>query len=149
MTSRKQSLVITPRATADEVRFFSHCSILFNFTCSLKLFAQKEAKESSPVNSKTLSIPDAVSYGGRGPLSYGLWHVYILKCADDTFYVGKTKNLDDRLMRHSMRQVSYTSSRLPVELITWITFTVEWKAVLMEKYLKSGSGRAFMKRHLI
>ena len=81
--------------------------------------------------------------GGRGPLTETLWHVYILKCSDGTNYVGKTKNLEDRLKRHATKQISYTSSRLPVELITWISFTDEWKAVLMEKYLKSGSGRDF------
>jgi len=96
-----------------------------------------------------MSTQLSASYGGRCPLPSALWHVYMLRCADGSFYVGKTKNLDDRLKRHFLKQVAYTSSRLPVELITWISFTDELKAILMEKYLKSGSGRAFMKRHLI
>jgi predicted GIY-YIG superfamily endonuclease len=37
-------------------------------------------------------------------------------------------------------QVSFTSTRLPFELVTYIAFDNEWKATLMEKYLKSGSG---------
>jgi predicted GIY-YIG superfamily endonuclease len=96
-----------------------------------------------------MSALSPASFGGRGPLPDATWHVYILRCNDDSYYVGKTKNLEDRLSHHATRQVSYTSTRLPVELLTWISFTDEWKAVLMEKYLKSGSGRAFMKRHLI
>ena len=65
----------------------------------------------------------------------------------EKYYVGKTNDLDDRLQRHQKGQVSFTSSRLPFELVTYISFDNEWKASLMEKYLKSGSGRAFAKRH--
>lgn len=73
--------------------------------------------------------------------------VYLLKCADETVYVGRTKNLKDRLSRHNKKQVRYTSKRLPVELITYTVFCNEYRAILFEKYLKSGSGRAFAKRH--
>ncbi|MBK8504200.1 MAG: GIY-YIG nuclease family protein [Saprospiraceae bacterium] len=87
-------------------------------------------------------------YGGRSPLETHRFKVYILKCNDGKYYVGKTNDLEDRLNRHSKGQVSFTSSRLPFELITYISFDDEWKAAQMEKYLKSGSGRAFAKRHL-
>ncbi|MCB9049902.1 MAG: GIY-YIG nuclease family protein [Lewinellaceae bacterium] len=73
--------------------------------------------------------------------------VYILKCADKTYYVGKTKNLKERLTRHQKGHVSYTAKRLPIRLITFQVFFNEYKAVLFEKYLKSGSGRAFAKKH--
>jgi hypothetical protein len=35
------------------------------------------------------------------------------------------------------------------ELVTTIEFTTEASAVAFEKYLKSGSGRAFAKRHFV
>ncbi len=92
---------------------------------------------------------EASGYGGRGPLKLFKWSVYILRCKDGTFYVGKTRNLEDRLKRHNTKQVSYTSSRLPVELIVYTVFDDEWKATVFEKYLKSGSGRAFSKRHYV
>ena len=75
--------------------------------------------------------------------------VYLLRCSDNTHYVGRTKNLEDRLKRHNLGEVAYTSRRLPVQLVTYLTFFDEYKAVLFEQYLKTGSGRAFSKRHFI
>ncbi|HCX23985.1 MAG: hypothetical protein CMB80_24835 [Flammeovirgaceae bacterium] len=78
-----------------------------------------------------------------------MWSVYILKCSDDTYYVGCTSNLEERLLRHNKGYVSYTKTRLPFELIITTNFTDKYKAFAFEKYLKSGSGRAFSKRHYI
>jgi len=75
------------------------------------------------------------------------FYVYTLKCSDGKYYIGRTKNLEDRLRRHRDKQVSYTAPRLPVELVTYRVFFDEYKAVLFEQYLKTGSGRAFAKRH--
>jgi predicted GIY-YIG superfamily endonuclease len=73
--------------------------------------------------------------------------VYTLRCSDGKYYVGRTKDLEDRLSRHRKKQVSYTAPRLPVELVTYRVFFDEYKAVLFEQYLKTGSGGAFAKRH--
>ena len=44
--------------------------------------------------------------------------MYILKCADNSYYVGSTRNLDLRLTQHQSGKGSrYTSGRLPVELV--------------------------------
>ncbi len=75
--------------------------------------------------------------------------VYILRCNDGTHYVGRTKNLHARLSRHFRGHVKYTSKRLPVKLVTYTVFLNEYTAVLFEKYLKSGSGRAFAKRRFL
>jgi predicted GIY-YIG superfamily endonuclease len=61
-------------------------------------------------------------YGGRSPLDNHRWKVYILRCADSRYYVGKTNNLEDRLERHQKGHVSFTSTRLPFELVTYIDF---------------------------
>ncbi len=92
-------------------------------------------------------MTSSASFGGQGPLVSFQWHVYILKCTDDTYYVGRTTNLEDRMHRHNMGYVKYTSTRLPIQLIVFLSFADEWKAVQMEQYLKSGSGRAFAKKH--
>ena len=48
---------------------------------------------------------------------YMAW-MYILKCADGSYYVGSTKNLDLRVVQHQSGKGSrYTSGRLPVELV--------------------------------
>jgi predicted GIY-YIG superfamily endonuclease len=44
------------------------------------------------------------------------FYVYTLKCRDGKYYIGRTRNLEDRLSRHRAKQVSYTAPRLPVEL---------------------------------
>lgn len=77
------------------------------------------------------------------------WYVYILKCSDGIIYVGCTGDINERIARHQKGHVTYTSSRIPVQLITYITFTDKYKAFEFERYLKSGSGRVFFKRHLI
>jgi putative endonuclease len=78
-----------------------------------------------------------------------MWFVYILKCSDENLYTGCTENLDDRLKRHNSGYVQATKLRLPVALITYIAFTDKYKAFAFEKYLKSGSGRAFLNKRLI
>ncbi len=78
-----------------------------------------------------------------------VWTVYILKCSNETYYAGCTNNLDDRFKRHSKGQVISTKYRLPVELGTYIVFNDKYKAFNFEKYLKSGSGRAFLNKRLV
>lgn len=77
------------------------------------------------------------------------WTVYVLRCSDNSNYVGCTNNLNSRLYRHQEGQVVSTKDRLPVEIITYIVFNDKYKAYNFEKYLKSGSGRAFLKKRLI
>jgi putative endonuclease len=75
--------------------------------------------------------------------------VYILRCSDENLYTGCTSDLDERLIRHNSGYVPATKLRLPVTLITNIAFTDEYKAFEFERYLKGGSGRAFLNRHLV
>jgi predicted GIY-YIG superfamily endonuclease len=53
------------------------------------------------------------------------------------------------MVRHSSGGVQYTKTRLPVECVAAFAFKDKHKAFAFEKYLKTGSGRAFMNRHLI
>lgn len=78
-----------------------------------------------------------------------MWYVYLLKCSDGKTYTGCTSNIDERMSRHNKGQVSYTSTRLPVELITYIAFQDKYKAYEFEKYLKSGSGKAFANKRFL
>lgn len=78
-----------------------------------------------------------------------MWYVYILKCKTGKPYIGCTSDLRGRLKKHQAGYVYYTKSKLPVELIFYCAFIDKYKAFFFEKYLKSGSGRAFAKRRLI
>lgn len=75
--------------------------------------------------------------------------VYILECADKHPYVGCTSDIQERIARHNKGYVPATAGRLPVKIVTQILFSDKYKAFEFEKYLKSGSGRAFIKKHLL
>ncbi len=48
--------------------------------------------------------------------------VYILHCADDTYYTGLTNNLPQRLATHNAgKGARYTRSRRPVRVVFWLT----------------------------
>jgi predicted GIY-YIG superfamily endonuclease len=78
-----------------------------------------------------------------------LWHVYILQCSDQSYYTGCTNNLENRIKQHNKGYVKSTAPRLPVFIITNLTFTDKYKAYNFEKYLKSGSGIAFRNKRLV
>jgi putative endonuclease len=74
-------------------------------------------------------------------------YVYSLKCKDG-FYIGCTDNIESRLERHKNGYVMATKDRLPVKLEFYFATNDKYKAFEFEKYLKSGSGRAFINKHL-
>jgi putative endonuclease len=78
-----------------------------------------------------------------------MFTVYILLCSDNTYYVGCTSNLENRLIRHNRKEVHYTQDKLPIEVVSTINFPEKHMAYNFEKYLKSGSGRAFMYKRLV
>ena len=77
-----------------------------------------------------------------------MYYVYILQCADGKPYTGCTDDLKARLERHQKGYVPATTNRLPVELECYFAIKDKYKAFEFEKYLKSGSGRAFIQKHL-
>ena len=75
--------------------------------------------------------------------------VYVLKTADPTshFYVGCTADVLARLADHDAGRSPHTARYRPWQLHVTIELPDERRAVAFERYLKSGSGRAFAKRH--
>ena len=76
--------------------------------------------------------------------------VYILKNTDNPprYYTGLTSNVAARLIFHNKGLCLHTSSGVPWHVDMIVEFADERRAVAFEKYLKSGSGVAFSKRHL-
>ena len=75
-------------------------------------------------------------------------YVYILESLDsEHFYVGITDNLRARLAKHNAGEVPHTSKFGPWRIKTYIAFSDEAQAIAFERYLKSGSGRAFAGRN--
>jgi predicted GIY-YIG superfamily endonuclease len=76
-------------------------------------------------------------------------YVYILQSLDsEDFYVGMTDDLHARLAKHNAGEVPHTSKYRPWRIRTYVAFSDAALATAFEKYLKSGSGRAFAKTHL-
>ncbi|MBI2476474.1 MAG: GIY-YIG nuclease family protein [Candidatus Taylorbacteria bacterium] len=77
-----------------------------------------------------------------------MYYIYSLKCRDG-YYVGCANDIESRVDRHQKGQVPATAGRLPVTLEFYFATEDKYKAFEFEKYLKSGSGRAFINKHLI
>lgn len=78
-----------------------------------------------------------------------MYYVYVLDCSDGNLYTGCTSDLKDRMLRHHKGHVPATAQRRPVELFAYFAFKDKYTAFEFERYLKSGSGRAFLNNHLI
>ena len=66
------------------------------------------------------------------------WYVYILRCADGSFYTGITTDLDRRCKQHNAGTASrYTRSRLPVELVYQEARDSQSKALKRELEIKA------------
>jgi len=78
-------------------------------------------------------------------------YVYLLRsCSDSSqIYVGITFDLSNRLKAHNQGQSKHTAKYRPWNVETYVAFSSEERAVSFEKYLKSGSGRAFSKKRLL
>lgn len=75
--------------------------------------------------------------------------VYLLQdeATGQHFYTGVTADVSARLDKHNSGAVPHTAKFRPWRLRTYIAFSDENLAFAFEKYLKSGSGRAFAKKH--
>jgi len=76
--------------------------------------------------------------------------VYILQSINhpDQFYTGLCSDVDARLAAHNAGQSPHTSKFKPWRLVSYHWFENEQAAIAFERYLKSGSGRAFAAKRL-
>lgn len=70
-----------------------------------------------------------------------IYYVYVLECADKTYYTGITSDLETRIQFHQSRKYkdSYTASRLPIKLVYYCEFTEPDMAISTEKQIKKWS----------
>ena len=67
-------------------------------------------------------------------------YTYILKCFDNSYYTGSTKNLGLRLCQHQNGEgANYTSKRLPVELVYFEEYSRIDEAFYREKQIQKWS----------
>jgi putative endonuclease len=77
-------------------------------------------------------------------------YVYVLQSESNPehFYTGRTDDLRDRLTRHNNGKVPHTAKWRPWRIKTYIALSDSERAAELEHYLKSASGRAFLKKRL-
>ena len=68
-------------------------------------------------------------------------YVYILKCADKSYYTGVTSNLEERIKEHNSGKYkeSYTHTRRPLSLVFYAEFIDINLAIEKEKQIKKWS----------
>ncbi|MBE9556690.1 MAG: GIY-YIG nuclease family protein [Proteobacteria bacterium] len=78
-----------------------------------------------------------------------MWYVYFLQLENGDIYVGSTNDLRRRVASHQQGHVVSTSVHLPVVLKSYIAVETERNARDLEKYFKSGSGKAFARKRIL
>ncbi|UCH35908.1 MAG: GIY-YIG nuclease family protein [Armatimonadota bacterium] len=75
--------------------------------------------------------------------------VYLLASVRDPQqrYVGLASDPEERLKEHNAGKSPHTSRYVPWRIVAVVGFDNRGRASAFERYLKSGSGRAFAKRH--
>lgn len=78
------------------------------------------------------------------------YYTYVLRSKKDgKLYIGWSIDLKSRLKEHNLGQVKATKSRRPFELVYYEACLDKKNAIKREKQLKTGFGRAYLKRRLI
>ncbi len=78
-----------------------------------------------------------------------MYFVYSIQSVLDSerYYIGITTNIEHRMEDHNTGKSIHTNKFKPWRLMAYIGFSDKSKAEKFEAYLKTGSGRAFCKRH--
>jgi len=78
-------------------------------------------------------------------------YVYLIQSLSfpDQIYIGCTQNIDQRLMHHNSGKSPHTNKFKPWKIIVYLGFAYKSCAIEFERYLKSGSGRAFITKRFL
>ena len=78
------------------------------------------------------------------------YYVYILiSLKDQSLYIGLTHDIRKRIKEHRVGQSGFTKGRLPYKLLFVSMFSDKFIAAKFEKYLKTASGKAFIRKRLV
>ena len=77
--------------------------------------------------------------------------VYILRSVPrpDKYYVGFTTDLKRRVEEHKQGSQVYSHRYAPWRVATYVVSMDQATALTFEKYLKSSSGKAFLRKRLV
>ncbi|HXX35741.1 MAG TPA: GIY-YIG nuclease family protein [Thermodesulfobacteriota bacterium] len=79
-----------------------------------------------------------------------MWYVYILRSRiGNNLYIGSTNNIGRRLSEHNSGKVDSTKTRLPFSLEAYVAVKDKAKAIELERYFKTGSGKALLQKRIL
>lgn len=71
-----------------------------------------------------------------------MYYVYFLELSNSYIYVGFSGDLKQRFKAHNDGKVPATANYLPAKLKSYVAVESKEKAMALEKYFKTGSGKA-------
>ena len=78
-----------------------------------------------------------------------MFYTYVLKSKkDNNLYIGFTSDLKERFIKHNKGLVESTRDRRPLEIVYYEACCDKEKAIKREKALKTGFGRAYLKKRI-
>jgi predicted GIY-YIG superfamily endonuclease len=79
-----------------------------------------------------------------------MWYVYVLRSIRSPFiYIGQTRDLEKRIVQHNDGLNQSTKHYIPFVLEAYVAVRTEAQAIHLEKYFKTGSGRAVLNRRIL
>lgn len=80
-----------------------------------------------------------------------MWYVYIIieSIAKEHIYIGSTDNVNRRVSEHNSGLVKSTRPYRPFEINAYVAVRTERKSRELEKYFKTGSGKAVLKKRIL
>ncbi len=74
-----------------------------------------------------------------------MYFVYIIKSQkDDSYYIGSTENLEDRLTRHNQSRSKYTKAKIPWKLAYSEVYKTRSEAMYREYEIKKQKSRKYI-----
>ena len=75
------------------------------------------------------------------------YYVYVLESIEfNRKYIGFTRNIERRLNQHNSGRTKSTKPYLPWKMLFYEEYHNKEKALIREKFLKTGKGREFIKK---
>ena len=79
-----------------------------------------------------------------------MWFVYVLRSRrDKDLYIGSTNDIQRRLAEHNSGLVESTKPRLPFDLEAYVAVRDKARAIELEQYFKTGSGKAVLLKRIL
>lgn len=73
------------------------------------------------------------------------WFLYILKCKDNSLYIGYTKNFNKRIIDHNITSTKkYTSKKKPWKIVYLKNFLTKNEALKEEIRLKKSKNKKYL-----